>query len=43
MRGTNFFIGIGVINIIIWLKSTYYDPTFGEEKKKKSQKELEGN
>jgi hypothetical protein len=37
-----FFVGVGFINVVIWAKSTYYDPKFVAPAKEKSQKELEG-
>mmetsp|Transcript_49365 Transcript_49365/g.56864 ORF Transcript_49365/g.56864 Transcript_49365/m.56864 type:complete len:180 (-) Transcript_49365:206-745(-) len=41
LRGSNWFIGLGLINVGVWAKSTYYDPTFTEPKKRLAAKDLE--
>jgi len=42
LRGSNAIIGVGLISIALWAKTTYYDPKFTVPKAAKSKKELEG-
>ncbi len=37
MRGSNFFIGLGMIPVIVWLKGAYYDPAFVAPKLEKEK------
>lgn len=41
LRGNLVFIGIGAINVLIWAKSTYYDPKYVVPKQQAAAKELE--
>eukprot|EP01017_Pseudomicrothorax_dubius_P008620 TRINITY_DN12853_c0_g1_i3.p1 TRINITY_DN12853_c0_g1~~TRINITY_DN12853_c0_g1_i3.p1 ORF type:complete len:179 (-),score=58.72 TRINITY_DN12853_c0_g1_i3:119-655(-) len=41
MRGFNFFLGIGVLNVLIWANKVYFEPKFGVPKKEAAKKELE--
>ena len=42
MRGSNFFIGLGLIPVFIWWKKNIYDPKYTAPKLLAKKKELEG-
>ena len=42
MRGCHVLLGLGYLNIIMWAKTTYYDPTFTVPKQIEAAKELAG-
>ncbi len=36
-------MGVGIISVLLYGKSTYYDPVYTAPKLEKSKKDLEGN